>query len=301
MPPDPHAEISSVLKQRHWTSWMRGLHECGIHPVIMKGAAFSHYLYPVPGSRPYSDVDLLVEKQEVPELVMALQSMGFKEVPTMGKSQVRTERSMVKQWQAFPEFVDIHWEISGWQVVSRTLSCREIRERAMKLDVGGLIVDTLCLPHALIHTCVHLISHRLEIRDSYWLRDIHLLLERCSETELLEFVHLAAERRVRSICRACIDEAQTEFGTVLPPWMTDELPYDFNEPSVWLLRRKRTALSDGWGQWKSLNWNERTEWLKDALFPAPAYMHHLYQDADAFLGWLYLRRLWEKLKPSGHR
>lgn len=45
--------------------------------LVLKGAALGHILYPSPGLRPLSDIDLLVEPQLAPRAAQTLASLGF--------------------------------------------------------------------------------------------------------------------------------------------------------------------------------------------------------------------------------
>jgi len=62
----------------------RALAGAGMAPLVLKGAHLARTLYPEPGLRPMSDVDLLVARQEMPRAVEALSTIGFAPAATLG-------------------------------------------------------------------------------------------------------------------------------------------------------------------------------------------------------------------------
>lgn len=56
---------------------LSALEKRGIRPLVLKGAALAHLIYPEPGLRPMGDMDLLVERRDLGEAVRALVALGF--------------------------------------------------------------------------------------------------------------------------------------------------------------------------------------------------------------------------------
>jgi hypothetical protein len=155
--------------------------------------------------------------------------------------------------------------------------------------------------HALLIACMHRVAHvtaswGVDETRHYgdrliWLYDIHLLASGMSLQELTEFVRLAVERRIKTICSDGLSHSQRCFGTPLPVEVLAALSAAGPpEPSARYLDpgRLRFLMRDI----RSLtNVYDRLRLVKEHLFPPAEYMLKKYSvSRRAWLSVLYLRR-----------
>lgn len=144
----------------------------GIAVVPLKGPTLAESLYPDPALRPFSDLDLLVHKEDVPAALQLLTREGYGLGPHLARMSLRTLLSLrvellLSQEQMVP--VDLQWEVSpadypfcfDAQLLWRSLG----RSR-----IAGREVPSLSPEGLMLFLCVHGAKHmwsRLQ-----WLGDV---------------------------------------------------------------------------------------------------------------------------------
>jgi hypothetical protein len=144
----------------------------GIAVVPLKGAALAESLYSDPVSRPFSDLDLLVRKQDVPAALRVLTRAGYRLGAHLARLPMQTLLSLqfevlLRQEQTAP--VDLQWEIGradypfcfDMEILWRSLG---------RSQIAGREVPSLSPEGLLLFLCVHGAKHvwsRLQ-----WLGDV---------------------------------------------------------------------------------------------------------------------------------
>ena len=67
----------TMLRKRELANALQALGAVGIIPVLFKGAALAHTVYPDPVCRPMSDLDLWLAHEEMAPAQAALESLGY--------------------------------------------------------------------------------------------------------------------------------------------------------------------------------------------------------------------------------
>lgn len=137
----------------------------GVYPTVLKGMhlAFTHY--PEPGTRPVSDLDLLVcapEAQDRAKEALAragfeLVSANYKETTWAPRGASRAVRSLLLVHPEDPWAIDLHHSIdqkpaSGVRATSLDRRVASFREHALPLDASA---TTLAQPALLLHLASH--------------------------------------------------------------------------------------------------------------------------------------------------
>ncbi len=140
------------------------LHRVGIRAIMLRGLTLADGLYPRPSLRPQSDIDLLLEPEQMQEALTALKSIGF---------------TPIHHWQPHllsrgDALIDLHDEplgtnrIHAWKQLTPLSSCTFFTEAELH-DHTLHIPDALQLPWL----CFHATKHSFE--RLIWLYDIALL------------------------------------------------------------------------------------------------------------------------------
>ncbi len=125
----------------------------GIRPLLLKGPSIAAWLYRDGSSRPYGDVDLLVEARCRPAAEDVLRGLGFR------RGQPGWQE-LAWSWRRSGDgsTVDLHSSIvgadAGPEVVWRTLS-----QRTEPMRVGGLEVEVLTPSARALQVALHAAKH----------------------------------------------------------------------------------------------------------------------------------------------
>jgi hypothetical protein len=154
-------------------------------PVIpLKGPALGEALYAEPGLRPFTDLDLLVRRADVPRAVELLATLGYRpleyERPLAYDLAYATAACFVPadpQPGRFP--IDLHWNLVSFVAgnTPATLDAEELWPRAVVDARWGRPVLALGREDLLLYLALHLAVHH-PLEGLAWQLDLALLLRR---------------------------------------------------------------------------------------------------------------------------
>jgi hypothetical protein len=156
----------------------------GVPVAVLKGADFADHLYPDPSLRPFTDLDLLVPEQAVPDAEKAISRLGY--VPcevSMKYSSGYGERSWVRP-DRHEGTVEIHWNLVNSPTIRRGVS---VAWEDLAFESGSETSDGISCPTAparLLIAAVHAAaSHGFDRLGPLY--DICLASRRCeSEADI---------------------------------------------------------------------------------------------------------------------
>lgn len=279
---------------------LTALARSGVSPLLMKGLPLAYTHYRSPDLRPRGDADMLIRRAEREAASGVLAELGYERLNTMRGELVSSQSSWNKlDGYGVTHSIDLHWRINNCQIFAEAASYDELLIGSVAIQVlGGRALGPV---HALLLACMHRVAHvtaAWSVNDSrhygdrlIWLYDIHLVASRMSSTELTEFVRLAVERRLKTICIDGLRQSQRCFATPLPDEVLGALlAAGPAEPSARYLEpgRLRFLVRDV----RSLSRvYDRLRLVKEHLFPPAEYMRKKYSvSGHAWLSILYLRR-----------
>jgi hypothetical protein len=198
-----------------------------IEMLALRGPALAALIYPGAGLRLFSDLDILVQPENFPEVYDLLVSEEFQPVfPLKDK-----ERSWITRGDRNFSFckettiLEVHWSIEE-PAFRYPLKLQDFWQsrRSVRLLEGGGWVDTLGVFEMLLHLCLHGARHRWE--KLVWLADLAWFAQ-----SNLEFDWLSFWERVQSLgfCRVCgfsLLLAQELVGLALPDRLSRALRED---------------------------------------------------------------------------
>src|SRR5438552_4169732 len=131
-------------------------------PLIIKGAALAHRIYPASLLRPRVDTDLLIQENEQADAAAALTRMGFTRVPRPTGDHVTHQFTYVGAVHSIRVEYDIHWKIADPQVFADLLSYDELASEAVPLPQLGPSARTIADVYALLVACTHRVAHHYD-------------------------------------------------------------------------------------------------------------------------------------------
>lgn len=153
---------------------LHALTECAVDVVILKGIAYEELAYPAPGTRPATDIDILVLPEAKTRAFDALRGLGY--VPVAGAPgydepiyhEVTLRRGDVN--------IDLHIALAPF--VRCGIDYRELWEATRPITVEGVKARTLGRAHLLVNHALHMAIHHFDVPALYLVDLARLTLDR---------------------------------------------------------------------------------------------------------------------------
>src|SRR5688572_29293763 len=204
----------------------------GVIPILLKGYAFAVRYHREPLLRPASDVDILVQRDELPVVTTALQSLGLARYDDPDEEMEQYHHHIAFSGAA--GLVEVHFRATSG------LGLKEREEglalEAIPFDLEGRQVRIPRPEDELVYLAVHAAQH-LFLRLN-WLYDLKLFLER-TELDWARVSAIARQAGMIPAVYAALHAVDVTFG--LAPTTN---PAHYPRPALWqrkLIRRLFTA------------------------------------------------------------
>jgi hypothetical protein len=269
----------------------------GVQPILFKGAALRHMVYRDLATRPSSDTDLMIRREDVERVRKALAPLEYQETNYSGGEELFHQFEMQKTdgWGVCHAF-DFHWKISTQTLFADLLTYEEMERESVTLSRISSMARGAGLLHSLLIACTHPVMHHRNEERLVWLYDIHLLSQRLSETEWQRFERMALAKQVGAVCGHVLATAHARLGTPLPTGLVDRLAAAReSEPTAVYLEPGRAWKDELLSNVRELkSWQARLGLLREVALPAPGYMLRAYglrgRFAALLLPFLYAHR-----------
>lgn len=218
--PDLEEAVSSHLRTRGvLPALAQAMDGAGVPWVVLKGPVLSELAHPVPGVRPYVDLDVLVSPADLRTALGALESTGWSLLDADHPQLLDLMPGELHLGSSTGVVMDLHWSVVN---DARTRAAFPVRSEALlarrrSVRIGTMDVPTLDQEDLLLHACLHLAlttSDRL-VR----LLDVHELVSR-GQYDWDAVVVRAREWGAGPATALVLSRSSVALGTLVPP----ELP-----------------------------------------------------------------------------
>ncbi len=257
----------------------------GIAVVLLKGAVFARMLYEDIGLRPMSDLDILVRKTDIPQVVSLLKGNGYIE-PVLHQSELLKQDVThdVHLRQSQPPYVDIevHWLLVGGERFRQKTDMDWFWQRIVPFEGWSEGVYTLSPTAHLLYLCGHLgFQHGLGNIGLLWLVDIRRFLAKYEHViDWEEFVAGAKHHLWSAAAYYTFREVQNYFLQAPPEAVLEQLSFQMtSEEERQVLALSRMAPSRvglAWIQFQQLSRAAKLRNIIGRLFPSLAFMRQRY-------------------------
>jgi len=255
----------------------------GIPVVLLKGASLTVDVWTDIGLRPWSDLDLLVDRRHASAAVGALASLGFRpgRIETTSGATMAHENELLLEGPA-GALVDLHWSLFDSPFYQAHTSASAIWHHTRGVQVQGASALVLIPEVQLLHLCGHLVLHH-NGDELLWLSDVAELLDRYGDGLRWDVVIAEAQRLnlVVSLQRI-VALASSTLGAPTPPAVLTRIaalqPSRAERAVVRrVIDRQRSMASQLWFDLTTMgHWRERMSFARTRLFPSVAYMRARY-------------------------
>lgn len=227
--------VGEILKEDYYATLLRNNHrlnnlrilldafdQVSILAIVLKGALLAVVFYPDVGLRPFSDIDILVERSQLEDAGVILEKLGYK----MGRRNLRRRTLNYGKHLKYVKgntVIELHWSLCSpsdkyWVVVP------ELFETAQQTDMGM----TLSPDKMLLHFCLHLHHHGYHPLIRFC--DVAHLLDRYGKSIDWKRLIVQAKRWRITLPLACVMRR-----------LNDLWGYDIPELSELLVEKKRST------------------------------------------------------------
>ena len=264
----------------------------GIDCILLKGADLLSRLYGVRGTRPLSDVDLLVHEQDLPAIHRLLIEKGFAQQIDGNPAYVSPQSTLS---------LDLISEL--WYLDEEGLAGLWARARIRPL--GQLTVKQLGSDDLLLYLTAYSVVHRGHLSPSFF-TDLRLLIER-EPLHWPTLVEEASRRHLKiPLYHGLRQLALSNSTTGIPSTVIQHLaPATMAEQTLEFLFRRLVTTQPLPELGHFLLWitqppGRRLVWLRRTLFPPALFLAYRYGDESVKRPWHTKITRWWQLARAGN-
>lgn len=226
--------VVPVRRRDEVRTLLTALVDAGATPVVMRGLWLGETLYPDPGLRPHTDVDLLIPLDRLNQAIEALAQLGYTPLDRLPVDTDRLQRQELRGMHAdfrgvcrpaagrLELSVDLHYALAvvahGWWPWKPEPA--EFYRRSLPWTLHGVPVRCQDSSMALLGLCENMLRHALA-RDGYgnWLvrlYDLLLLASTFSEDDWELLVQDALRFRLGIPCGLALRAIRDAWGAPCP-------------------------------------------------------------------------------------
>ena len=144
---------------------VNALHASGVKTIVLKGMAYEDLVYPIPGTRPATDVDILVRRDCRDATFQTFRSLGFQPVAAAPGFDERDYHEI--SLRRGDVNLDLHFGLAPF--VRGAVDYDALWADAVPLPMGGAPAFGLSRPHAALHQALHMAIHHFDVPGIYLL------------------------------------------------------------------------------------------------------------------------------------
>ena len=258
-----------------------------IRVIALKGIYLSEFLYRDIGLRQFSDIDLLVNKEDGEKCLSVLRTMGFKAV-ILGVTEFIDSKSEVIHYSPMVlngVSVEIHIKLHRFSK-HYAIDVNSFIQRAVPVKLNSVNVSALELHDLLIHLCVHLDKHFRggHVQFTSFSDLVNLLDKYAAEINWTLLKERCTENKASKVVFTYLMLVHYFYKATLPQIILDEYNHLLisadKELFVNYLRGvvlTKYHVSTHWGNFRRLkSFSDKIRFLIELIFPPKSFMMEKY-------------------------
>lgn len=242
------ATARNMVMLHHAAGILRALQERGIEVIVLKGLYLVEQVYPEIGLRTFSDLDLLVRREQLADALTLMQNQGYrlstwydpqaqntdiKHLPPLEKAQYPT--------------LELHWSILE-EDEPFEIEAAGLWERAVETTIAGVKTRALDSEDFLLHLALHFTyQHRLRggLRNLYDIAEV--LEQRMARMNWQKLLATAQQWGAQRVTWLTFQLVEGVTGVTAPKEvMTALLPEGADSYAVGAALEQAGSLDDAW-------------------------------------------------------
>lgn len=165
------------IRARALTQILAFFSEANIDLLLLKGIALAHAIYPRPGLRPMTDIDLLLSKADAHRGQKILtEELAFRPVASARPPSPHHLPILHRKVDGVDTYIELHHNTNR-RLLPET-SFEALRQKARSITINDLPAHTPSLEDLLIHTYNHMVDAPFQSFRLIWIADMISLIER---------------------------------------------------------------------------------------------------------------------------
>ena len=201
---DQQLEIIHLLQENLFKKLFQTLHQSDIDFLILKGWALSYLVYKKQHHRPKTDLDILINSQQVGAILEIFSNLGFYNPRGWIPSQIIDQFTMRYDLaKGITANVDIHLKLTNDKAIQDIFIWENLNNNPIYIsDLSSYSPNKTYL---ILHAIIHFLHHRAngDFLKLIWYKDIEILVESLTpdeESNLLEEINKLQLGFVVSFC-----------------------------------------------------------------------------------------------------
>ena len=210
-----HLAQSMLVTRRRaldYEAVLRRFREAGIETLVLKGVALGSMVYPDPGTRPSSDIDVLIRPSDYERAMDFIESDGKR------TDYLHFDRAVIRRFRhsAGVELAghgfDLHWRLLSERLDESVDA--GLWDRSTSVNVSGSSIDTMCLEDHLLHAVLHGMRSN-QLSPVRWIADAAFII-RSAPMEWGLLAEQAGSRHVGGTLAVGLDYLRRNFDVDVP-------------------------------------------------------------------------------------
>jgi putative nucleotidyltransferase-like protein len=213
----------NVLLERELATILLRCRESHVSCAPLRGMALTAALNRDHATRPTGDIDLLVRREQMTDIVDMLKALGYHEVdrrPGFALAYSYTLEFATPRHGGI--LVEPHWTLA-YPPFTDTIDMDRVWERCTEGTVAGVQTTLLSQEDVIINLCWHLL-HKGSNAPLLWWHEVHQLI--CHNATILDwsqFIHTAGIGPQAALLADVLHTLIREFRSPIPEWTITEL------------------------------------------------------------------------------
>lgn len=294
------ANLLEQAKYKNWQQKASQLCSCfeqnQINFLILKGLAYSHILYDGHYVRPYSDIDIFIDRSDYQQVSTLLKSLGYQRYMSRQGQFVSFQNSFFDD-EVPQTVIDVHWQINNRIEFHRYFPFKSLYASAVCIDTGHMKFRTLNDIDSFILACFHYHAHRHEHKKRIWLYDLALLWMKMNHKQQEKCLKKAQEVQQMTIVISTLMLLEETFtgGFELGEMNRAHLSLALNKDEITAhyVNERKTKLKDIKTRMKNINGiKNKTIFISEYLFQPKSYVQERFNLTSTHCIYCYYPIMW---------
>ena len=229
--------LTAFENLRHYAELRRiakALNGRGIPLIALKGLHLAELVYVEPSLRPMSDMDILVPRERVAEVIAAMQMLGYGSEGDLSgavRQMLDSKCNLGFAHRRHDVYVEVHWTLSEPDS-AYAAPLDQIWARSQAANLGGAEARVMSPEFLLVYVCAHLACNHAFSLNLRALCDISAIVDRYAAIDWDAVIRIGSAHGWRRGVAATLQLAQAQLAVPVPEWVLEALGADRIEPTL---------------------------------------------------------------------
>lgn len=258
--------------------------------LVFKGFSFTHLLYNGTNLRPYSDIDIIIDKGDYDLASNILIELNYRCYSSRQGKYVSFQNSFYDN-DSPQTIIDLHWQINNRIEFHQHFPFEFLQKDATTIQFNEVSFQTPNLIKSFIIGCFHYQAHRPDDRKHIWLYDLALIWNQMNSEDKLSCIDIAKNTCQFTIVQHTLFQLDKVFTNCLnisafKNIETDEATEDYLQIRNKKITDIKTRLHNIKGT------KNKIQFLSEYVFQNPNYVKNRYHLKSKFWVLFYYPRMW---------